>query len=137
MQIKQLTYWGSKQYELLTVISLSLVSLTVGFILTTLIQNETTKLSRTNFLQDVTQSIRSGTGKLVRTNLIKDVTQGIQIGTDKLARTGTNLSKDIITGTDKLARTGTNLSKDIRSGTDQLTRTNFIKDVTQKIGMKI
>ena len=88
MQIKQLTYGESKQYELLTIISLMLISLTVGFILVTLIQNETAKLARINFLQDIKQNIRSA-DKIVRTNLSK----GIRSGTIA----GTNLLKDITT----------------------------------------
>lgn len=59
MRIEQITYFGSKQYELITVIALVLVLLTVGFILTMLIQNETDKLMRTNFLQIVTQNVRA------------------------------------------------------------------------------
>ena len=59
MRIEQITYFGSKQYELITVVALVLVLLTVGFILTMLIQNETDKLMRTNFLQIVTQNVRA------------------------------------------------------------------------------
>ena len=58
MKIQQLTYVGSKQYELISLIALILVSLTVALILYVLIQNETDKLFRTKFLQDVTQRIR-------------------------------------------------------------------------------
>lgn len=91
MQIRQLTYWGSKQYEVVTIISLILVSLIVGFILTMLIINETDKLSRTNFLQDVTQRIRSETNKLSRT--IGNETNRLagKIGNETNKLTGTNI----------------------------------------------
>jgi hypothetical protein len=69
MQIRQLTYWESKQYEVITIISLILISLIVGFILSVLIQNETDKLSRTNFLQDVTQRVINETNKVAKTKL--------------------------------------------------------------------
>jgi len=58
MKIQQITYVGSKQYELISVIALMLVSLIIVFILYALIQNETDKLFRTKFLQVVTQRIR-------------------------------------------------------------------------------
>ena len=64
MRIEQITYFGSKQYELITVIATILVLSTVIFTLTMLIKNETDKLITTNFIQNVTQIIGKETGKL-------------------------------------------------------------------------
>jgi predicted PurR-regulated permease PerM len=110
MQIRQLTYWGSKQYEVITIISLILVSSIVGFILTMLIINETDKLSRTNFLQNVTQRIRNETNKLSRT---------IGNETNKLSNAFGNETNK--------------LSKTIGNETNKLTGINGL---TQRIGLK-
>ena len=118
MRIEQITYFGSKQYELITVISMVLVLLTVGFTLTMLIQNETDKLMRTNFLQIITQRIGNETNKLYKT-----------IGN----KTG-KLYKTIGNETGKLSKTIGNetgkLSKTIGNETGKL---SGLRDVTKRI----
>ena len=107
MRIEQITYFGSKQYELITAISMILVLLTVGFILTMLIQNETDKLMRTNFLQIITQRIGNETNKLYKT----------------IGKETNKLSKTIGKETNKLSKT-------IGNETDKL---SGLRDVTKRI----